>query len=236
MHQSQYCGVSKEVVGAGGGYLALLWLSRARSPPMVTAHRPSRPQWNSHSGKFQGALASLDIQNLISPSIRWSSRSGACWLPGRSLPPPCHLREASRRTAGIFDSIHTRWGKCHVAWEVGILHVSHPYHDTPPFLNLAHLETMPSLLAKGVLLLHLTHWRGPYLGNTDWWHYNPAWPSSAHHINFANWPAVPPRMDITVPCDPHLPHSWSPLHSGYHTACLTQFFNKRIQTQHSLFH
>lgn len=98
-----------------------------------------------------------------------------------------------------------------------ILPISHLDHDTS-FLNLVHLDTMASLLAKRVLFLHPTHWWGSYLESTDWWNYNPTWPSTAHHTDFANWPALPPRMDTRAPRDhiswqrcisfiPHLPYT-----------------------------
>ena len=212
-------------------------LSRVRSPPVVTVHRPSLPQWGSHHGKFQEeALASTGIQNLISPPIRWKIRE---LLTPRPLSP-----SSPSPDSGLQESLRDLWfhlykeGKlppCIGSGRSSILPNSHLDNDTS-FLNLVHLDTMASLLAKRILLLHPTHWWGSYLESTDWWNYNPTWLSTIHQVDFANWPAVPPRMDTIAPRDPHLTakkhlfHSSSPLHSGYHSICLTLFFNKRIQT------
>lgn len=160
------------------------------------------------------ALASTGIQNLISPPIRWKIRE---LLTPRPLSPSSPSPDSS-----LQESLRDLWfhlykeGKlppCIGSGRSPILPNSHLDHDTS-FLNLVHLDTMAHLLAKRILFLHPTHWRGSYLESTDWWNYNPTWPSTVHHVDFANWPAVPPRMDTIAPvthisqqrCTSFIPH------------------------------
>ena len=189
-------------------------------------------------------LASTGVQSLTFPPIRWSPGPGPFLTP-RPLSP-----SSPSPDSGIPESLRGLWshlcdvGKllpCVGCGSSPLPPISHRDHDTS-FLNLVHLDTMASLLAKRVLLLHPTHWRGSYLESTDWWNHNPTWPSTAHHTDFANWPDVPPRTHTIAPRDPnlmakmHLFHSSSPLHSGYHSVCLTLSFKKGIQALHHLFH
>ena len=196
-----------------------------------------QPPW-----KIPGRRLSLNRLDVSSHQMKPRTRA---FLTPRPLSP-----SSLSPDSGVPESLRGLWFHLH---EVGkllpcvgrgrspLLPISHLDHNTS-FLNLVHLDTMASLLAKRVLLLHPTHWWGSYLESTDRWNHSPTWPSTVHRIDFANWSAVPPRMDTIAPCDPHLTtkmhlfHSSSPLHSGYHSVCLTLSFNKGIQALHHLFH
>lgn len=135
--------VSEEVLGLGD---ALLWLSRAGSSPMSSAHRPCPPKRGSHSEKCQGAQphwAEFGPASHQAKLYTWG-------LLTPSPISPSSPRSPSRRTEGICDSIHAWQEKCQGAWEArGHLHgMSCIPTMIPSFLNPANLETMPSLLAK----------------------------------------------------------------------------------------
>lgn len=70
---------SEEVLGVGD---ALLWLSRAGSPPVSSAHRPCPPTDHVHPNGAATVKTfkelSLSGQNSVLPPIRRSLTPGGC--------------------------------------------------------------------------------------------------------------------------------------------------------------
>lgn len=186
---------SEEVLGVGD---ALLWPSRAGSPPMSAAHRPHPPKWGRQSQwKLSRNLASLSRIWSYLPLDEALHLGAADSQPYLPLLPQHWDRPREEQKGFVIPSMLGRKsakvrGKQEVTCTA--CHASPPWHP-PSWIQL----TWRPCLASWQKHLY-PPMRAPVGQTQTAWSCSPL-DSIAQHTDFANCPALPARTDAIAPCD-----------------------------------